>query len=79
MVTCGSSHSGSSKLPPHVYAIADAAYRGILFQSRSQSLIISGESGAGKTEATKLCLGYLASVAGSHTQVEQRVLQASRI
>ena len=66
------------QLPPHIYAIADAAYaaRG---DGKNQSIYISGESGAGKTEATKLALSYLAAVAGSSSGVEQRVLQANPI
>ena len=70
---------GSSVLPPHIYLIADHAYRGMIFEDRDQSIVISGESGAGKTEATKLALSYIAAVAGSSTGVEQRVLQANPI
>jgi len=50
---------------PHVFQIAAAAYRGVRSERRDQSVIISGESGAGKTEATKHCLKFLAETAGS--------------
>ncbi len=42
---------------PHIYAISGAAYRGMV-EGKNQSIIISGESGAGKTEATKKCLQF---------------------
>ena len=45
--------------PPHVYALVEGAYRKAIRGGGSQSLIISGESGAGKTESTKLALSYL--------------------
>jgi myosin-1 len=48
--------------PPHVYAIAEAAYRGMTGEEESQCVIISGESGAGKTEAAKQVMAYIASV-----------------
>ena len=46
-------------LEPHVYALAEAAFRGMLVEQKQQSILISGESGAGKTEAVKACLRYL--------------------
>ena len=47
------------EMPPHVYAIAEAAYSSMLRYRRDQAIIISGESGAGKTEATKQCLQFI--------------------
>ena len=49
------------ELAPHVYALAEAAYRGMLIEQKQQALLISGESGAGKTEAVKACLRYVVS------------------
>lgn len=46
-------------LEPHVYALAEAAFRGMLIEQKQQSILISGESGAGKTEAVKACLRYV--------------------
>lgn len=53
----------ATELPaPHLYSIADRAYRGVVEGLKSQSIVVGGESGAGKTEATKLILSYLARV-----------------
>jgi myosin-1 len=66
-------HRGNKQLAPHVFTISDDAYNNLIENNRSQSIVISGESGAGKTECTKQCLQYLAEVAGSSTNVEQKV------
>lgn len=47
------------ELPPHVYAISKAALQNVVQRAQSQSIIISGESGAGKTEATKIMLRHI--------------------
>eukprot|EP00041_Stephanoeca_diplocostata_P035801 m.1275779 g.1275779 ORF g.1275779 m.1275779 type:complete len:1469 (+) comp24762_c0_seq12:253-4659(+) len=67
------------ELPPHVFNIAHDAYYGITGFQQLQSIVISGESGAGKTEATKQCLQYLAAIAGSETGVENKILMANPI
>ena len=50
--------------PPHVFAIANHAYRELQTSKKSQAICIAGESGAGKTETTKICLEFLAEIAG---------------
>jgi hypothetical protein len=72
-------YRGVKEMPPHVFNIAHDAYKGLCDFKKCHSVIISGESGAGKTEATKQVLNYLASIAGSTNGVEQKVLQANPI
>lgn len=68
------------EVPPHVFVVADQAYKGLTFdKGPNQSIVISGESGAGKTEATKQCLSYLGAVAGSVAGVERKVFDANPI
>ncbi|KAK6359881.1 hypothetical protein TWF696_001010 [Orbilia brochopaga] len=70
---------------PHIYAISDAAFRNLLDERENQSILVTGESGAGKTENTKKVIQYLASVAaGNNTSkqfgtLEQQILQANPI
>ena len=45
---------------PHLYHLAEAAYRDMIDDKKNQSIIISGESGSGKTESTKILLKYFA-------------------
>ncbi|KAA3468870.1 Myosin-J heavy chain [Gossypium australe] len=67
------------ELSPHPFAVADAAYRLMINEGISQSILVSGESGAGKTESTKLLMQYLAYMGGRAAAegrtVEQQVLE----
>ena len=54
---------------PHVFLTADKAFKAMAARNASQSLVISGESGAGKTETTKVAMQYLAGLAGGTGEV----------
>ncbi|MBN3274785.1 MYO6 protein, partial [Polyodon spathula] len=64
-------------LPPHVYAIADKAFRDMRVLKMSQSIIVSGESGAGKTENTKFVLRYLTTSYGTGQDIDERIVEAN--
>jgi myosin-1 len=74
------SYKGKNRLemPPHVFAIAESSYYNMKSYKDNQCVIISGESGAGKTEAAKRIMQYIAAVSGgqdsSITEVKEMVL-----
>ncbi|KAK0087267.1 hypothetical protein PV325_001365 [Microctonus aethiopoides] len=66
--------------PPHIFAVADAAYQALLHQRQNQAIIISGESGAGKTESANLLLKQLVYLSKApNRNLEERILQINPI
>lgn len=73
---------------PHIYAMADGAFRNLVDEGENQSILVTGESGAGKTENTKKVIQYLAAVApsdsttksrGQHSNLSAQILRANPI
>ena len=79
--------NSKSELDPHVFAVADRSYRQMIEHRKSQAILISGESGAGKTESTKIVMSYLTTLGGMGVEKEetgelsimQRVLQSNPV
>ena len=71
-----------AEVPPHIFAVADAAYHSMLRLRQNQCIVISGESGSGKTESTNLLLHHLTALShkGLHgSGVEQTILGAGPV
>ncbi|TDZ21323.1 Myosin type-2 heavy chain 1 [Colletotrichum orbiculare MAFF 240422] len=62
---------------PHIYAMADHAFRNLVDEGENQSILVTGESGAGKTENTKKVIQYLAAVAHSESPVKSKSQQSN--
>ncbi|CEG44801.1 myosin-like protein [Plasmopara halstedii] len=92
----GNTEANKCNIPPHVYSVADQAFRTMLIpqsnnKKTDQTILVSGESGAGKTETTKLIMNYLAFVStkrsrrpicsnnGDQTTIHDRVLESNPI
>ncbi|XP_063069493.1 unconventional myosin-Ib isoform X2 [Engraulis encrasicolus] len=70
------------ELSPHIYALSDEAYRSLRDQDKDQCILITGESGAGKTEASKLVMSYVAAVCGKGQEVnkvKEQLLQSNPV
>ncbi|XP_047492689.1 myosin heavy chain, muscle-like isoform X26 [Penaeus chinensis] len=61
-----------NEVPPHIFAISDGAYMDMLQNHENQSMLITGESGAGKTENTKKVIQYFANIARKSDTFEKK-------
>lgn len=73
-------HKQKKKLPPHIFAVADSVYRNMIDNNHAQCCIISGESGAGKTESSKFIIQHLLTLTTSvekelNLRIEQVCMQ----
>ncbi len=76
-------HQG--ELAPHLFAVAEAAWKALLSANLDQCILVSGESGAGKTEAAKQVMGYVMSACGERAgsaapqHLKNRLIESSPI
>merc|ERR1711963_1122201 len=62
-----------NEVPPHIFAIAEGAFQGMMTGGKNQSILITGESGAGKTENTKKVISYFASIGATGKKKEGEI------
>ncbi|XP_056857024.1 myosin-4-like [Raphanus sativus] len=74
-----SAYQKKALVAPHVYAVADAAFDEMMREEKNQSIIISGESGAGKTETAKYAMQYLEALGGGNFGVDNEILKTNCI
>merc|ERR1712223_171036 len=74
-----------NEVPPHIFAIAEGAYQGMMNTCCNQSILITGESGAGKTENTKQVISYFATICSSgkrkegEASLEDKIVQTNPV
>ena len=73
--------TSSGQLPPHLFAIGQAAYSALVNQRQGQAIVLAGMAGSGKTECNKLILRYLTTVASSAkaNKITEQILEASTL
>ncbi|KAL1823383.1 hypothetical protein ACET3Z_010161 [Daucus carota] len=64
---------------PHVYSVADTAYNEMMRDGVNQAIIISGESGSGKTETANFAMQYLGAIGGVNDRIELQLIQTSHV
>ena len=80
MNECKKFAPGHPERPAHTFSMAEAAFRQLAKTGTSQSLVVSGESGAGKTEVNKQCMNYLTwRASAEHSDLATRILQSNPI
>ena len=71
----------NDNLPPHIFSIAQVSFNNLIKHKKNQSILVTGESGAGKTENTKKIIQYLSSISKSqdNSTIDEKILQANPI
>lgn len=84
--TNNTSNNNKGQSPPHIFAVAESTFRNLLSNKKDQSILVTGESGAGKTENTKKIIQYLSSITSSNhgnkvdnNNIDTKILQANPI
>lgn len=72
-------HKGKQPLPPHVFSVAAAAFENMVEKGLNQSILATGESGAGKTEATKLIVNWFSVVGSGQSDIYKKMVVTSTL